>query len=140
MSTEKHKAKLPSIFDTDLNNFFQGFFRPINHSVPAVDIDESEQSFTLIADLPGFEKNDIELSFNHGALDISAKHSEKLEQTEKGGNIVKERHYGSFFRRLNFGEHIAEQDITAKYDNGVLEVVLPKTPHVNKSDNKITIN
>lgn len=148
MNIIKHKSKFPSVFNDDIDSLFQGFFRPVaqldpltkgNH-MPAVDIDESENSFFLMAELPGFNKDEINLAFHDGMLEIKAEHNEASEKKEKSGNVIKERRFGRFFRSFNFGLNISDQDISAKYENGVLELTMPKIPQVEHTAKKIEIN
>lgn len=148
MNIVKHKSVFPSVFDDDIDSLFQGFFRPVMHSdvfkkdnhMPAVDIDETENSYLLMAELPGFNKDDIEVSFNDGQLIIKAEHNEEAKNKDDGGNIIKERRFGRFFRSFNFDHNIAEQDIGAKYENGVLEMTIPKMTKTEKEIKKIEIN
>mgnify|MGYP001565017672 FL=1 len=125
---------MPSLFDGNFNDMFQGFFRPMTHGnawhtknlLPAVDIEEKEQFYLLMADLPGFDKSDIKVSFSHGRLNIHAEHQEKTEDKQSDGYMLQERHYGSYVREFNFGSHVDASEISAKYENGVLELIVPK--------------
>ena len=148
MNIRQHKSPLPSVFNDDFDNMFQGFFRPITQNeplikgsrMPAIDIEESDDNFILMADLPGFDKDEINLSFHDGVLEINAEHNEETEKKQTGGNVIKERHFGSFFRSINFGQNISDQDINAKYEKGVLELTIPKIPEDKKTAKKIQIN
>ncbi len=148
MEIIKHKSVFPSLFDDDMGNLFQGFLRPVTHSnlsqydnhIPAVDIDESETEVFVMAELPGFNKEDINVSFQAGLLTIKAEHNEESESKPKEGSIIKERRFGRFLRTFNFGEHISEADTVAKYENGVLELTIPKTEKVETKTNKVNIN
>jgi len=148
MEIIKHKSTFPSLFDDDMGNLFQGFLRPISHSnltqygnhLPAVDIEESEAEFFVMAELPGFNKEDIDVSFQSGRLTINAQHNEESESKPKEGSLIKERRFGKFLRTFNFGEYISESDTTAKYENGVLELTIPKTKKPEAKANKVNIN
>ena len=93
MNIVKHKSSFPSIFSDDFDNLFQGFFRPINYPsafgkgehLPAVDIEEKEDCYLLMADLPGFNKDEISVSFHDGQLSIRAEHTEESEKKQKEG-------------------------------------------------------
>lgn len=147
MNLIEHKSHLPSLFRDDFDNMFEGFFRPMlsphfferRNIVPAVDIDETEDSYMLMAELPGFTKEEISLSLDDGQLIIKAEHKEESEKQQSEGSVLKERRYGSFYRSFNFGKNIKEEDITAKYENGVLELEIPKIPKVKRDIKKITI-
>jgi len=144
MKLVKHSSAFPSIFD---DNMFQGFFSPVIHSdffnktnrMPAVDVDETENEYTLLAELPGFNKDDIQVSFNEGQLVLKAERDEQSDKKQNGGNMLKERHYGSYYRSFNFGNNIKEQEITAKYEDGVLELVLPKSSKEKQELKNISI-
>lgn len=144
MKPAKHSRAFPSVFD---DNMFQGFFSPVLRSdffnkaskMPAVDIEETEGEYTLLAELPGFSKDDIHVSLDDGQLVIKAEHDEQSEKKQSSGNMLKERHYGSYYRSFNFGKNIKEQDIKAKYEDGVLELVLPKSANNKQEVKKISI-
>jgi len=147
MNLIKRKSVFPSVFNDDFDSLFQGFFRPVlssegstrEHNMPVVDIDETENNYLLHAELPGFDKDDISVSVHDGQLSIKAEHSDEKENKQTGGNVLKERRYGSYFRSFNFGQNILEQDISAKYDNGVLELNIPKSPLPEQKRQQIEI-
>lgn len=90
------------------------------------DIKDEGDHFSLSAELPGFNKEDIHLSLHDGVLTISAQHEEnKEEKDEKGNYLCRERHYGSYQRSFSVSG-IQEEHISAKYENGVLHLTLPK--------------
>jgi HSP20 family protein len=149
MKMVKHTPTVPSLFEPSLfdDNLFQGFFSPIMRSnllnkannLPVVDIDETDDNYMLLAEVPGFKKEEINVSLEDGKLVIKAEHEEKSEKKQNGGNILKERHYGSYYRSFNFGNNINEQKISAKYEDGVLELVIPKMTQAKQDTKKITI-
>ena len=90
------------------------------------DIQDKGDSYLLEAELPGFAKEDIQLNVKDGILTISAQHKESSEEKDKKGNYIRrERRYGSFTRSFDISG-IQEHAITAAYNNGVLELELPK--------------
>ena len=116
-----------NLFDT-FDNFTRNFFRGSNASLPAfrTDIRDAGDKFVLEAELPGFDKGDIKLDVKDGILTITAEHSENQEQKDaKGAYIRRERRYGSFSRSFDI-TGIDEGSITAAYNNGILELNLPK--------------
>ncbi|KDM90395.1 Hsp20/alpha crystallin family protein [Photobacterium galatheae] len=144
MSTEMKKGGFPSLLDHDFDSLFQGFFRPVlgddftkqASQLPAVDIHESKDNYELTAELPGFSKEEIQVSFHQGKLTITAEHQEETEKKEEGEAVLKERRYGSYARTFQFGANVSEHDIEATYQDGVLHLILPKTvanvPEVRK--------
>lgn len=116
----------------ELNRLFNGFGRWYDVSEtaalgwsPSVDIKEESTRFVVHADLPGVDAKDIEVTLQQGALTISGKRkSEKKE--EKDGYIRTECSSGEFFRRLLLPDTADADNISAKTDQGVLEVIIPK--------------
>ena len=110
------------------DNFERKFFGNSNAAIPdfRTDIRDAGDRFVLEAELPGFNKEDIKLDVKDGILTISAQHTEnKDEKDDKGSYIRRERRYGSFTRSFDI-TGIDEAGITAAYNNGVLELNLPK--------------
>ena len=93
--------------------------------VPTVNITESEKNYSIELSAPGFEKKDFNLSIEDGVLIISGTHnSEKV--TEDKSFVRKEFNYGSFKRSFNLADLVDEDNIDAKYENGILKIDLPK--------------
>lgn len=138
----------PSIFDENL------FDDLLNLSVPTLpdysdfdrklygkhaarlmktDVHEQEDHYEVDIDLPGFKKEEISLNLEDGYLIVAAaKGLDKDEKTKKGRLIRQERYAGSMQRSFYVGEDLTEEDIKAKFENGVLRLTLPKkeTPKV----------
>lgn len=111
-----------SLFDRMEKNFMQdlGFGLPDFRA----DIVDKGDKFVLEAELPGFDKKDINISVDDNRLTITAEHSESKEES-KDNYIRKERRYGSFTRSFDVSD-IKTEDIKADYGNGVLTLDLPK--------------
>ena len=110
------------------DNFARDFFGSSNASLPAfrTDIQDKGESYLLEADLPGFNKEDINLDLKDNILTISATHQEQSEdKDEKGTYLRRERRCGSFQRSFDV-TGIDAAGITAAYENGVLMLTLPK--------------
>ena len=91
------------------------------------DVRETEKTYELDIDLPGFKKDEIQLELNDGYLTISAeKGLDKDEEDEKKHYLRRERYAGSMSRSFYIGEGITEEDIHAKYESGVLRLSIPK--------------
>ena len=93
---------------------------------PAVDIREDAERFTITADIPGVEPNDIEVTMENGVLTI--KGERKLETRDEGDNGYRrvERVYGGFYRRFTLPDTADAEAISATGKHGVLELVIPK--------------
>ena len=122
---------LPSIFDdmfkTDwMDNGNNGLSR-IGTSVPAVNIAESDDAFTLEVAAPGMTKKDFNLELDNGVLTISSEVKKEDEQKENGGRFTRrEFSYTSFKRAFSLPETVDPEKISAKYNEGVLVIELPK--------------
>lgn len=124
---------MPSIFGEDLfDNFFDDFARPARRPAPPVtmmktDIKEMDDRFELDIDLPGFKKEDVHADLKDGYLTIGAQTASDDGEKDKDGKYIRrERFYGSCSRSFFVGEDITEEDIKAKFDNGILKVIVPK--------------
>ena len=91
------------------------------------DLKEHDDGYELSVELPGFRKDQIELKLLGGYLTVTAaKGLEEEEKTRKGRIVHQERFTGSMSRSFYLGEHVTEENIRAKYENGVLTVDFPK--------------
>jgi len=93
--------------------------------MPSFDIKESGNNLLIRADLPGVKREDIKLELNNGFLTVSGERKqEKKEESEKF--YRSERIYGSFCRSFPVSSSVTEDQIKAHYENGVLDILLPK--------------
>ena len=91
------------------------------------DVHEHDDHFEADIDLPGFKKEQIKLRLEDGYLTVSAeKGLDKDEKDKKGKLIRQERYSGSMSRSFFVGDSITQEDIKAKFDNGVLKIDIPK--------------
>lgn len=130
-----------NLFDT-FDSFARDFFRKSNADLPAfrTDIRDAGDSYVLEAELPGFNKEDINLDLKDGILTITAAHSESTEDKgENGSYIRRERRYGSFQRSFDV-TGIDEAGIAAAYLNGVLTLTLPKAKPAEPEVRRIAIS
>lgn len=104
---------------------------------PAVDIKEEDKQFTILADIPGVDPADIEVSMDNGVLTIKGERSSENVEEKEGFRRV-ERSSGSFYRRFSLPDTADAEKIAANSKNGVLEIVLPK--HVKVLPKRITVN
>lgn len=115
----------------ELNRLQSMFGRPLTEAEksfrPAVDIYEDETGVHLKADLAGVDPKDIKVHIDNGVLTISGERKEEKERKDKGYHRV-ERFYGRFSRAFSLSEDLNDDDIDAKFDNGVLSLTLPRRP------------
>jgi len=98
--------------------------------IPAIDVNEDENQYTVRAELPGVKKDDIDVTVENGVLTIKAETRSETEE-KKGERIIRqERRYGKYLRSLRLGNDIDEQKVKANYTDGVLELKLPKAEAV----------
>ena len=132
---------LPSIFGEDL---FDDFFGdPFEMMVPQsrnplygkhaknlmkTDVRETEDSYELDIDLPGFKKEDVSVELKNGYLTIQAAKSLDKDEQKNGKYIRQERYAGAMSRSFYVGENLTDEDIKAKYENGILRLSVPKKP------------
>ena len=131
---------LPSIFG---ENMFDDFFSdPFGMMVPQTrdalygkhaknlmktDIRETEDSYELDVDLPGFKKDEVSIDLKDGYLTISAaKGLDKDEEDKKGKYIRQERYAGACSRSFYVGEDVEPEEVSAKFEDGILTISVPK--------------
>ena len=96
-------------------------------NVMKTDVHEHDGGYEVDIDLPGFKKDEINLSLENGYLTVNAsKGLDKDEKDKKGKLIRQERYAGSMTRSFYVGEAITEEEVKAKFENGVLQLSLPK--------------
>lgn len=121
---------LPSVFDEMFKPDFFGGTTNLNRigtSVPAVNIQEDEDSFRVELAAPGKSKEDFDIELNNEVLTISSENRKENEVSEKDGKFTrKEFSYSSFKRAFTLPDSVDSEKIGASYKNGVLEINLPK--------------
>ena len=147
---------LPAIFNENLfDNFFNDDFYMLSvfggkndplygkhaKNVMKTDVRETENSYELDIDLPGFKKEDVSLKLDGGYLTISAsKGLEKGEKEKKDGKYIRrERYEGQCSRSFYVGDGVQAKDVSAKFEDGILKVSVPKAAPQVETDNVIAI-
>ena len=137
---------MPSIFGENLfDDFMDGFaFSTANWNyaknkanVMKTDIKENDKGYELDVDLPGYKKEDVKAELKDGYLTISASNDNtKEEKDEDGKYIRKERYTGAVSRSFYVGKYVTEEDIHAKFENGILKLSVPKVDAPKVEENK----
>ena len=133
---------MPSIFGENLCDVFMDGFPFGNYrnassfgSLMKTDIRDTDQGYELDIDMPGFKKEDIRAELKNGYLTIEAESSqENQEKDEKGRYIRRERYSGSCRRSFYVGKEVTQEDIRAKFDNGILRLTVPKKEALPKKE------
>ena len=125
-----------NLFDDDWMDFpfereFWGKKNPVygknSNRVMKTDIREHDTGYELDIDLPGFKKDEISVELENGYLSISAaKGLDKDEQDKQGKYIRRERYAGAMQRSFYVGDHITQEDIKARFEDGILRLSIPK--------------
>ena len=130
---------LPSIFGENLFDDWFGLpafpeFRDVDRKLYGrhaaremkTDVHEHDDHYEVDIDLPGFQKDELELSLENGYLTVTASKSLDRDQEKKGKVVRQERWSGSLQRSFYVGESLTEEEIGAKYADGVLSLTIPK--------------
>jgi|TARA_B100001063_G_C16453097_1_gene399309 HSP20 family protein len=121
---------LPSVFDDMFKTDWLGGTTNVNSigtSIPAVNIQETEESFSVEVAAPGKTKEDFNIELENDVLTISSEDKKENETTEKNGRYTrKEFSYSTFKRAFSLPDSVDSEKISAQYNNGVLEILLPK--------------
>ncbi len=99
------------------------------------DIKEVGNNYVIEVDLPGYNKENIQIEMENGYLNVTAKVDNSNDEEEEGKYIHKERYYGECSRSFYVGDNITEEDIKASFKNGILTLTLPKEEQ-KKIENK----
>ena len=127
-----------NLFDY-FDNFEKNFFGDMTQGISAfrTDVIDDGDNYIVKAELPGFDKNDINIGIEGNNLTISAQRNEENED-KKDNYIYKERRYGSFARSFDVS-NIKSDEITADYKNGILSLNLPKREEAVPQSHRIEI-
>ena len=144
MSILRPSTRTMSLFDPFDNFFDRGWPSSVQTEgrkdmMPATDIAESKDAYTITAELPGIAKEDIHVSFDGGTLCIEAETESEEKQEEKGQIIRQERRYGKYIRRFGLGADVDDQRVEATFKDGVLSLRIPKAQPVEPESRRIEI-
>ncbi|SDI95742.1 Molecular chaperone IbpA, HSP20 family [Lachnospiraceae bacterium G41] len=118
-----------SLFDDLFTDITDNKRRPMARPLPGVmktDIKENDKEYELTIELPGYKKENVNAELKDGYLIINATNEKNEEEKDEKGYIRKERYFGSCSRSFFVGKNLKEEDIKAKFDNGVLTLNVPK--------------
>ncbi|NLM05680.1 MAG: Hsp20/alpha crystallin family protein [Tissierellia bacterium] len=130
----------------EFNNFIDNFFKDsysfdnaIQASTFKVDVEDKDDMYVVEAELPGIDKEDIDVQYDEGRLSIMVNHDESKEEEDEERNFIhRERRTSSMSRSMYF-ENIDEENLEANLENGILTISIPKQVK-QETKRKITIN
>ena len=125
---------MPSIFG---NNFvddvfddmfpFAGNYTTANYDLMKTDVKDAGDHYELEMEMPGVEKENIKAELKDGYLTITAQQNTNKDEKDKEGNYIRrERYAGTLSRSFYVGDAVSEEDIHAKYEDGILKLSVPK--------------
>ena len=110
-------------FDKEFNRMMRPLYGKHAQNMMKTDVRETDNSYELDIDLPGFKKDEIKVELDNGYLSISAaKGLDKDEEKKDGKYIRRERYAGAMNRTFYVGDNLTQQDIQAKFEDGILKI------------------
>jgi len=137
-------------FRREMDRLFEDFFAPAEarsfaapgagqRSVsPSIDIHESEQAYTISAELPGIDPKDVELDLHDNTLTLRGEKRSERTEDDRGRHYT-ERSYGRFERTIPLPAEVDAERVEASYESGVLKVTLPKNMQARDKSRRIEI-
>ena len=116
------RAEMDRVFESTIGSFSRSP-APLSRWNPAVNVYQDKDQFTVVVELPGLKKEEIEISLHDDTLTISG---ERKREESSEQEFLTERSYGKFQRSLTLPSAVDAEAVKANYKNGLLQVVLPK--------------
>jgi HSP20 family protein len=127
----------------EMDRLFDSSFGPVSRTpgsfsrwVPALDVYQDKDQFTVVAELPGLKKEDVELSLHGGVLTISGERKQEKKGEEGYRN---ERFFGRFQRSITLPTSVDGNKVKATYQDGILKVVLPKAEEAKPKQIEVSV-
>ncbi len=121
--------RISDVFDRMMEDFFSTDTRlsePVSNLIPLMNIEELKDAYKITLEIPGMEKDDIDIQLKDNVLTISGEKKEE-SKSEEGTFYRRERRFGKFVRSVSLPNDVNAEKIEAEYKNGVLTLTLPKT-------------
>lgn len=144
MEMQKMQQQMDSMFQHGLNRFntsptFKNFSNLNMNFLPEIDIQETDKNYVAKLDLPGMEKDSIDIKLQDRLLTIAGTRNEKKEENSDDKFFRQEISYGKFSRTITLPGPVKNELLEAKYENGVLTIIIPKQEQT-KTAQKIPIS
>ena len=139
------KRNMLNIFDDVEQMMHQAFDHSLENGSsrqsysPLMNVSETESDYLVMMDLPGVEKKDVDVNLKNGILTVSGERKTS-EKSEENNRIWHETTFGAFSRSFELTSDIVEEKIKAKFNNGVINITIPKAEEVKPSVKKITVS
>jgi HSP20 family protein len=135
---ETAQRQFKKIFDAFENGIQNGIHFEMGAYVPRIDISEDEKNVYLVGEFAGMSENDVKLSITDGILTIRGEKKRKEEFSQHNFHRI-ERTYGEFVRQFTLPDNLNEDEIRAEFENGVLEVTIPKREPEKPKEREIRV-
>lgn len=136
---EAMTRRINDMFRTIEDSLLTPFFAPTQTFTPRVDISEDEKNLYITAELPGMTKDDIEVTVSEDGV-LTIRGEKKEEKKEEGENYIRiERSFGKFSRSFMLPENVKADEISGKFENGVLRLTIPKAEVQKAKEVKVQI-
>ena len=132
------RDELDRLFDRSLGPVVFRSPGSFSRWAPALDVYQDKDQFTVVAELPGFKKEDIDLSLHNGVLTISGERKQEEKKGEEG--YRNERFFGRFQRSVTLPAGVDGNKVKATYQDGVLKVVLPKAEEAKSKQIEVSVD
>jgi HSP20 family protein len=125
----------------EMNRMFDDFLRDFDLpgrsalAWPHIELSEADDQLKVVAELPGLEERDVEVTLENGVLTLKGQ-----KKVEKEGTVYSERWEGAFERDIAVGEDVDADKVKASFKNGVLTILLPKKPEAQRQVKRISIH
>ena len=133
-----HSGRVAPGIHSMLDEFFRGYTASESSSFsPQLDIKEDEKAYHILVEVPGIDKEDVDVSLKDNVLTVKGEKKQETKE-DKDGYCRAERTYGSFLRTIRLPENTKWDQVEARLDKGILQIILPKAEQVERK--RIMVN
>jgi HSP20 family protein len=131
------REEMDRLFDASFGPFF-GSSTTFSGWSPALDVYEDKDQFTVVAELPGFKKDEVEISLHQGALTISGERKQESHGKDEG--LRSERYFGRFQRTVTLPAEVNAEGVRASLQDGILKIELPKAEEAKPKQIEVSVS
>lgn len=135
---ENAQRQFRKMFDALESGLQNGVHFEMGTYVPRIDISEDERHIYIMGEFPGMNENDVKISVSDGVLTIRGEKKRNEEHSSRNFHRI-ERSYGEFVRQFTLPDNLNEDDIKAEFENGVLEIVIPRREPEKPKEREIKV-